>query len=568
VPRRPLRRTGNPLAKVEKKVLDELATRGETTFWVLVRDDVDLSAAEKTRDWKARGQLVYNGLTTRAETSQAGVRSLLRARSVSFEPFWIVNTVKVKAGQSVLSELAARPEVTEIRADVVYQIPEPLAGTADASPAAVEWNIARVNADKVWSSFNDRGEGITIANIDTGVKFNHPALVNQYRGRKPDGSFDHNYNWFDPSKVCGNPSLVPCDNNGHGSHTMGTMVGDDGNPGPNQIGMAPRARWIAAKGCESFFCSLDALLKSGQWVMAPTDLNGQNPKPELRAHTVNNSWGGGAGSADPFYRETVRKWVAAGMFPAFANGNAGPSCGTAAPPGNYPESYGVGAFDIGNNIAGFSSRGKAIPDSARGQGGSATVGIEDHEGKVAFEYSFDSRALRSNMAVLYRVPPSAYVQGNVTDANDGLAVAGATVRGVDEGGAAITASSNKNGFYRLQLRLGSYTIEGSATNYESDSAVVTLNTEDAFVTQDFSLATGLADLSLNRLEFIVPADQTRARTLTLSNTGTGALPWEIKESGGGKVTTSSTVGLTPNPNYDPNSRTTDTNFPTRAGVQG
>ena len=103
----------------------------------------------------------------------------------------------------------------------------------------------------MWSTFGDRGEGIVVANIDTGVQFNHPALVGQYRGNLGGGTFDHNYNWFDPSKVCGSPSLVPCDNNSHGTHTMGTMVGDDGDPGPNQIGVAPHARWIAAKGCET-----------------------------------------------------------------------------------------------------------------------------------------------------------------------------------------------------------------------------------------------------------------------------------------------------------------------------
>src|SRR3954451_15774356 len=133
---------------------------------------------------------------------------------------------------------------------------------------------------------------------------------------------------------------------------MGTMVGDDGNG--NQIGVAPAAHWIAAKGCESNSCSFDALLSAGQWVLAPTDLSGQNPRPDLRPHIVNNSWGG---PGDPFYQATVQAWVAAGIFPAFANGNAGPGCGSAGSPGDYPESYAVGAYDINNFIAPFSSRG-------------------------------------------------------------------------------------------------------------------------------------------------------------------------------------------------------------------
>ena len=139
----------------------------------------------------------------------------------------------------------------------------------------MEWGIDRIRADQVWSTFGVRGEGITVANIDTGVEFTHPALVGKYRGNTGGGTFNHNYNWFDPSNVCGNPSLAPCDNNNHGTHTMGTMVGDDG--GANQIGVAPGARWIAAKGCETNNCSDAALLASGQWILAPTDLSGSEP---------------------------------------------------------------------------------------------------------------------------------------------------------------------------------------------------------------------------------------------------------------------------------------------------
>jgi hypothetical protein len=63
--------------------------------------------------------------------------------------------------------------------------------------------------------------------------------------------------------------------------TMGTMVGDDGDPGDNQIGVAPHARWIAANACETFTCSISGLLASGEWIIAPTDLSGQNPRPDL-----------------------------------------------------------------------------------------------------------------------------------------------------------------------------------------------------------------------------------------------------------------------------------------------
>ncbi|MFD1050010.1 S8 family serine peptidase, partial [Kibdelosporangium lantanae] len=219
---------------------------------------------------------------------------------------------------------------------------------------AVEWNISQIRANKVWSDFNDRGEGIVVASIDTGVAYQHPALVGKYRGNKGDGTFDHNYNWFDPAKVCGNPSLAPCDNNNHGSHTMGTMVGDDG--GTNQVGVAPGAKWISAKGCESNNCSDASLLASGQWIVAPTDLNNQNPRPDLAPDVVNNSWGGDPN--DPWYADIVNTWIAAGIFPQFSNGNSGTlGCNSSGSPGDYAASYSAGAYDINGAIASFSSRG-------------------------------------------------------------------------------------------------------------------------------------------------------------------------------------------------------------------
>src|SRR6266540_2262866 len=343
---------------VDPRVMEEIANKGQTTFWVILRDKADLSPAFGTRDWTARGGFVYEQLTSVASGSQAGLRLMLQDRGAVYQPFWIINAIRVTGGQDILTDIAARPEVAEITADRTFEIPQPLPGKDEPGVETIEWNIDRVNAPQVWSTFGDRGEGIVVASIDTGVLYTHAALVNQYRGNLGGGSFDHNYNWFDPSFVCGSPSLAPCDNNGHGTHTMGTMVGDDGDPGTNQIGVAPHARWITAKGCESSSCSLSALLASGQWMLAPTDLNGNNPRPELRPNIVSNSWGDGP--FDPFYQATVQAWVAAGLFPSFANGNGGSACNTASVPGAYPESYGVGAFDISNNIAFFSSRGPSF----------------------------------------------------------------------------------------------------------------------------------------------------------------------------------------------------------------
>ena len=161
------------------------------------------------------------------------------------------------------------------------------------------------------------GEGITVANIDTGVQYDHPALVDQYRGNNGDGTFDHNYNWFDAAGTC---ATAPCDTNGHGTHTMGTMVGDDG--AANQIGVAPGAKWIAANGC----CPSDAaLIASGQWMLAPTDLDGREPRRRPSGRTSSTTPGARAcPSNDPFMEDIELAWAASGIFGTWSNGNSGP----------------------------------------------------------------------------------------------------------------------------------------------------------------------------------------------------------------------------------------------------
>jgi Subtilase family len=335
-------------APIDRQVTDALARTGRASVWVVLRERADLSGAEAIADWTARGTEVVRRLKAAAAVSQQDVVRFLRARGIPYRSFWAVNAVHVTTDGAGVDALAALPGVSRIRGEGDIRVEAFARGRAPLTP---EWNIDRIRAPEVWSTFGDRGQGIVVANIDTGVQFNHLALVRQYRGNTGSG-FNHNYNWFDPSHVC--PAAAPCDNVPHGTHTMGTMVGEDASQ-TNQIGVAPRARWIAAKGCENTACSDAALMASGQWVLAPTDLAGNNPRPGLRPMVVNNSWGGGGG--DPFYLDVVRAWVASGIFPLFSPGSSGPSCATVGSPGDYRLSYAAGAFDEHDQIASFSSRG-------------------------------------------------------------------------------------------------------------------------------------------------------------------------------------------------------------------
>ncbi|MGV9378494.1 S8 family serine peptidase [Nonomuraea sp. NPDC003707] len=337
--------------RLDRAVAAKLAEHDTTDVFVMLKEKADLSGGKSLRGHAAKAEHGFRTLRSTAERSQRGLRSFLQDSKAIFTPYWLVNAVLVRgADAGLVKRLAERPDVARVRPAGSVSLPEPeRAAKAAAQVAGVEWGVDSVGAPRVWSGFGAKGEGIVVATIDSGVQYDHPALAGQYRGRKADGSYDHNYNWFDPTLVCGVPSATPCDNNGHGTHTMGTIVGAGG------IGVAPGATWISAKGCETSRCSDVFLLEAGQWMLAPTDLEGNNPRPDLAPHLVSNSWGGDAG--DPFYQEIVNSWVASGIFPLFAAGNAGPECATAHSPGDYANTYAVGAYQSDGKIADFSSRG-------------------------------------------------------------------------------------------------------------------------------------------------------------------------------------------------------------------
>jgi subtilisin family serine protease len=333
----------DPDTKIDRSLINTLAEDADSTapFFIVFGDRANLKAAYAIRDWNARGRFVTDALQQTANRSQAGVQGYLRGQRIAFTAFWVENKIYIPAGTLGLARaLSRRPEVVAIIPEAIYRIPDPQ--TAPATVNSIEWNITKIRADQVWTSYT-RGAGMVVANIDTGVQSTHPALATQYRGA--GGS--NTGNWSDPANICGG---APCDNVGHGSHTMGTMLGDDG--AGNQIGVAPQAKWIACKGCETNSCSSSSLISCAQWILAP------NNNSSLRPNVVNNSWGGGSGNS--WYQSYVQSWVAAGIFPAFSNGNSGPSCGTTNDPGDYPESFAAGATDINDLIASFSSRGPSL----------------------------------------------------------------------------------------------------------------------------------------------------------------------------------------------------------------
>ncbi|MEV4350612.1 S8 family serine peptidase [Actinoplanes sp. NPDC049596] len=337
-----------PKDKIRPELASQMAARGGGDFWVRFAGRADLSAASKIKDWDERGTAVAAALKKAASASQGAVRAELDRDGTKYQAFWATNAIKVSGGSAgLVQSLAAHAEVEGLYPTVAIEVPKVSEGTAEKAVNAVEWGVANINADDVWSRYGVTGEGITVASIDTGVQFDHPQLVGSYRGNNGDGTFTHDYNWFDAAGACGS-SGAPCDTNGHGTHTMGTMAG------ATDIGVAPGVRWIAANGC----CPSDeALISSGQWLLEPTDHTGANPDASKRPNIINNSWGTTAPSTEPFMQDVTDAWEASGIFGVWSNGNIGPGCTTSGSPGSLTANYSAGAYDVNNVIADFSSRG-------------------------------------------------------------------------------------------------------------------------------------------------------------------------------------------------------------------
>ncbi|MEV5603965.1 S8 family serine peptidase [Streptomyces sp. NPDC052299] len=541
--------SGPTAAPVDSALLKAVEKGGESSFFVVLKDKADLTTAKRAHGHAARTKSAFDELKAKAHKSQQSLNTFLDKKKVGHQDFWIANAVKVTGDQDLVEQLAKRSDVERIVKEQHYKLDDiesqPSGAQTEAAVKAAteaqaaeegtpEWGVKDIKADRVWDDYEDRGEGIVIANVDSGVQYDHPDLVDNYRGNNGDGSFTHDYNWYDASGEC--PTDAPCDNNGHGTHTMGTMVGKNG------VGVAPNATWIAAKGCETDECADSSLLAAGQWILAPTDAQGKNPRPDLAPNIVNNSWGGGDTT---FYQDIVEAWNAAGIFEAFASGNDGDgtTCSTGHAPGSQAPSYGVGAYDSSGKIANFSGFGPSLVDGSMKPNISAP-GVDVRStwpGNAYNTISGTSMAtphVAGSVALLWSAAPSligdidatrallndgatdvddthcggtadannvwgegkldifasvdkaphtaATMTGKVTDKASGAALTGITIEATGATGTR-TVSSISGGTYRLTLAPGTYSFKLSGYGYAPVSVPdVTVTTGQALA-KDFAL---------------------------------------------------------------------------------
>jgi len=364
-----------PPRKIAPWVIEHTASGQKAEFFVVLADQADLSGVEALRTKAEKGRYVHNALWNKSQATQRPILQWLRERGIEHRSFYIVNAILVKGRREIAEALASRPDVARIEGNphIRNPLPQPDAVLEAPSqpqrPETIEPGISYTHAPDVWA-LGFRGQGITVASADTGQRWTHNALKPHYRGW--DGvTADHNYNWHDSihdsvGNPCGNDSPFPCDDNGHGSHTIGTAIGDDGMG--NQIGMAPGARWIGCRNIDQGNGTPARYIECMEWFLAPYPIGGGQGDPLKAPDITSNSWvcPPSEGCSVATLQAAVEAQAAAGIMMVVRADSTGPSCSTMEnPPAVYAASYTVGALQTGtDNIASFSSRGPVTIDGS------------------------------------------------------------------------------------------------------------------------------------------------------------------------------------------------------------
>jgi subtilisin family serine protease len=329
-------------------------------FLIIMAEQADLSGAEAIADPLERRAFVRNRLIETAEHTQAPIREALEVAGLSYRPFYLINMIRVEGHHRRMAAFAGLPGVAQVMLNPnvrPYPSESLNLGYGDTPDEGqdVGRNISQVQADKVWQ-MGITGQGIVVGGQDTGYDWKHPALSNAYRGNV-NGTVNHAYNWHD----AWSDTPAPFDDDQHGTHTMGTILGDDGHG--NQIGMAPGAQWIGCRNMQRGLGNPASYTDCMEFFLAPYPPGG-DPFAEgdvsLAPHIINNSWGCPdiEGCNDTVLEPAVDALRAAGIMMVVSAGNEGPGCRTVSePPARYDNVFSVGATDNLGRITGFSSRG-------------------------------------------------------------------------------------------------------------------------------------------------------------------------------------------------------------------
>ncbi|ODM94269.1 Bacillopeptidase F [Orchesella cincta] len=244
------------VSAVPTGLLQKLRTEGKADAMIILGAEVapviaQINSQRFTNSVEKTTVLVA-ALKEHTRITQKAVLSFLETRELPVKSFWITNRIFVP--EMTLEEHEAlqsqfKSVVADIREPVVAHI-DYTVDSQDSNPQELEWGVENIRAPEVWAD-GVEGEGVVVSHIDTGVRGSHETFA---------GALRETHNWLDPYTNTATPS----DANGHGTHTMGTIVGRGGT------GVAPKATYISCRGCDTASCTEPALLACGQFTTCPT----------------------------------------------------------------------------------------------------------------------------------------------------------------------------------------------------------------------------------------------------------------------------------------------------------
>jgi subtilisin family serine protease len=264
-----------------------------------------------------RANATTAGATIAAELPAANGLALKQSRSQA-AAFWQGLT----AGRSAGGVRALRGEVGRVWLDAMRT------PTLDVS-------VPQIGAPAAWQQ-GLAGDGVTVAVVDTGIDATHPDLAGKVVAAKNftiDGD--------------------ALDRVGHGTHVASTIAGTGAASGGRYKGVAPNAKLYDAKVCMLQGCQESWIIGGMQWAAA-----------EQHARVVNMSLGGqDTPEVDPVEQAVQTLTAQYGTLFVIAAGNDGADASVGSP-ASADDALAVGAVTKADELAGFSSRGPRVGDSA------------------------------------------------------------------------------------------------------------------------------------------------------------------------------------------------------------
>ncbi|MCK5661122.1 MAG: S8 family serine peptidase, partial [Methanosarcinales archaeon] len=273
-----------------------------------------------TQDDKIPVIIVFKDNPTKglAQVQSTHISSIQQSGGEIEHRFHVINAVSARMSPQAIDALSKNKDVLSIEQDIeIHTLSQ-----------SVSWGVNRVEAPSV-HPFN-KGTGIKVAIIDSGIDYTHPDLNDNYKG-----GYDFVNNDNDPM-----------DDHGHGTKVAGVIAAEDNTFGV--LGVAPEASLYGLKVLRSDGVGYSSnIIRAIEWAV------------DNHMDIVSMSIGSNAGSYA--YQQAVNNAYNSGVLLVASAGNSG---STATDNVMYPAKYdsvvAISAMSQANGITSFSSVGPAV----------------------------------------------------------------------------------------------------------------------------------------------------------------------------------------------------------------